>query len=149
MARVDRSLLDEWQRIKTGALVVSEVPDMPPDPRAADKALKARVRVEALALLQAIAAGALDDAAAMLAPDADGQTWTAERLAAFLAPLTTDGALVFDHRSRLADACTLRSQQAGVWEATLTLQTADGPTGDTLTVAAHADQEALQLSAQH
>ena len=145
LARVDRSLLDEWERLRTGKDVVSEMPAMPPDPRAADKALKARARVEALALLQAIASGALDDAAAMLRPDEDETPWTVERLAQWKRAAQSEGAIVFDHRSRLADACTLRSPGPGVWQATLTLQTADGPTGETLTVEAAADVERLLL----
>ena len=143
LARVDRSLLDEWQRLRTGVDVMSEVPDMPVDPRAADKALKARARVEALALLQAIAAGALEDAAAMLHPDADGSAWTAERLAAWKQAVEIDGSLVFDHRSRLADACGLHAPAPGVWQATLTLQSAEGATGETLTLAAHAGVNGL------
>ena len=145
LARVDRSLLDEWERLRTGQEVISELPEMPPDPRAADKALKARTRVEALALLQAIAAGALDDAAAMLQPDEDGEPWTAERLAAWKRSQEDEGPLVFDHRSRLAESCTLQAPRPGMWQATLVLQNAEGPTGETLTVELQKDDELLRV----
>jgi hypothetical protein len=147
LARVDRSLLDEWQRMKTGQDVVSELPEMPPDPRAADKALKARARVEALAFLQALAANAIEDAAAMLAADEDGKVWTAEALLTYKKSFENEGSLLFDHRSRLADACALRAPRAGVWEVTLVLHNAEGPTGDTLTLTAQADLEGLRLHA--
>ncbi len=143
LARVDRSLLDEWQRLKTGVEAPEVLVALPPDPHAADKALRARARVEALALLQALVAGALDDVAAQLAPDPAGEPWTAARLAAWKAAAEAEGPLVFDHRSRLADACALARLRAGVWQATLSLQTAEGPTGETLTLCFAADNEAI------
>ncbi len=147
LARVDRSLLDEWERLRTGRDVVSQLPEMPPDPRAADKALKARARVEALGFLQMLAAGAFEDALALLRPGEGEEPWTVEQLATYKKSFETEGSLLFDHRSRLADACTLRQPQPGVWEATLTLISAEGPTGDTLTLVAEADVEGLRLVA--
>ena len=145
IARVDRSLLDEWQRLRTGREEVSPLPDLPVDPRAADKALRARARVEALAFLQLLAAGHLDEAAALLCPDAAGEPWSEPRLRAYKERLELAGPLRFNHRSRLADACALRSPRAGVWQATLALQGDDGPSGEILTLEASADAEGLTL----
>lgn len=129
LARVDRSLLDEWERMRTGTAPDRQLPEMPKDPRAADKALKARARAEGLAFLQALVRGRLEEALAMLAEDPYGEARTLDKLeawwAAKRAALEADSGLevIFDHRNRLAEACTLTAPRPHVWQATLVLQT--------------------------
>lgn len=145
LARIDRSLLDEWERMRTGQTVDRPVPELPPDPRLAEKALNVRARTEALAFLQALAAADWEEAAALVANPLEAEVWTPARLQALIDEKMSGDRLVFDHRSRLTDAVSLRTIDARTREVTLGLLGAEGPTGDVLAVRVCADVDGLLL----
>jgi superfamily II RNA helicase len=96
---VDASLLEEWEALRDGGGVRAEAapprrrgPDLAADPRA----LAARLRTELHRLLGALARKDWDEALVALAqrPDSDLPAWTAERLAAELAPYYAEHASI-------------------------------------------------------
>ena len=98
---VDSSLLDEWHSLRdgTGAVVSLPLATAPaaPRPLADDpRALGVRVRGELHRLLQALAAKQYEEALALLRPSSQGggEDWTAESLAAALAPYWAEHASI-------------------------------------------------------
>jgi superfamily II RNA helicase len=88
---VDASLLEEWEALRRGGAVLVEdqplrvrAPDLTADPRA----LAARVRTELHRLLGALARRDWEEALLSIAqrPDSDLPSWTADRIAAEMAP---------------------------------------------------------------
>ncbi|MGZ3442394.1 MAG: DUF3516 domain-containing protein, partial [Polyangia bacterium] len=96
---VDSSLLDEWQSLRELPEGVVAVPTTAAAgrverPLAADpRALGVRVRGELHRLLQALARKQWEEALAAIRPNAD-DVWTAERLAAELAPYFAEHARI-------------------------------------------------------
>ena len=104
LARVDSSLIHEWERLMYGE-EQSVVPELAPplDITRDKRAFAARVRAELHALVKALAARDFEEAASVVRqPEED--PWPPERVEAALAPfLEEHGAVVFDHRARLTD----------------------------------------------
>ncbi|TNF36807.1 MAG: DUF3516 domain-containing protein [Deltaproteobacteria bacterium] len=104
LARVDASLIQEWERMMYGEerTVVPEL--APPLDISRDKrSFNARIRAELHALVKALSEGDWEEAAASVAQRED-DPWDAERFEAALAPfLEEHGRLVFDHSARLTD----------------------------------------------
>lgn len=100
LERVDSSLLTEWETMleAPGASEVRAV-DLSADP----KAFRARIRAEIHAFVRAISMGQWDEAVACLRVR-EGKAWTAAEIEAACAPMVEElGAVVFDHRARLAE----------------------------------------------
>ena len=120
LARVDSSLLVEWERMLEVPDDLAEdvaLPDKPKFDLTRDtKAFTARVRSEMHALVRALAGGDFEDAARAVAQDPD-DPWTAQRFEEALAPfLSSYERIVFDHRARLADKTLLTKIDHRVWE---------------------------------
>ena len=123
---VDTSLLDEWELLAHPDLAfatakAARAARAPVDPVAERRALLAAVRAELHKLMRALARRDYATAARLVQPGDDGESWTAERLEAAMAPffaahtelLTTPDARRPD-RTRIddLDAGRLRAQQA-------------------------------------
>ncbi len=107
LERVDSSLLTEWETLLLGGQPgIVEV--RPVDLSANPKAFRARLRAELHALVRAVSRGDWEEAASCVRAR-PGATWTPEALAAAFDPAAAElGAILFDHRSRLADHTTVR-----------------------------------------
>lgn len=108
LARVDSSLIQEWERLMYGE-ERSALPELAPplDITKDKRTFAARVRSELHALVKALAFGDYEEAASSVRQLAD-DPWPAERIAAALAPFrAAHGRVVFDHRARLADKTQL------------------------------------------
>ncbi len=130
LARVDSSLVTEWERMVAGGPVeaVEMLVEPPPvDPAADARAFAARLRAEMQAIVKALADGAFEEAEA--ATRAGEDPWTAERFEAALESFVQEhGALRFDHAARLAEHTHVRQQSPRVWIVQQTLLSAEGPT---------------------
>ena len=92
LARVDSSLVEEWENLIDPKRVAAPSPELVPEraPRRLDRrSFDARVRAEMHQLLHALARRDFEMAAACVANSAE---WNAERIEAELAPLYADGA---------------------------------------------------------
>lgn len=134
LARVDSSLIQEWERLMYGEerTVVPELAaplDISRDPRA----FRARVRAELHALVKALAEGDYEEAAACVAPepaDEGDEPWDAARFADALAPfLEEHERLVFDHSARFADKTRVHADGRHRWDVSQVLV---DPSGDNL-----------------
>ena len=111
LARVDSSLVQQWEQLREGKATDAEslaaLPTLRVDLARNRRHLYARLRAEVHALVRALARGDLDEAAASVwqgGPD----PWPAERFAEALQPFVEQwGAPRFDHRARLADKTTI------------------------------------------
>jgi len=132
LARVDMTLVLEWERmIAAGVSVEAVLKDEPPpifDPAADPRAFTARVRAEMHALLKALAQGDYEEAAESLRVDPEAP-WDAERMereaAAFLAE---HGRFVFNHAARLPHLTTIREVEPRLWEVSQILLDDEGET---------------------
>lgn len=132
LARADSSLVREWEAMASGRtrVVDADAPEEdlpPPDPAADPRAFKARIRAEMQALVKAIAAEDFEEAAIASRPT--DPAWTEDRFEEALAPCLEDvGALVFDHRARLAHLTRIDESAPRVWTVRQTLCNAEGDT---------------------
>jgi hypothetical protein len=120
LARVDSSLLTEWERMLEVPDDLAEDVELPQRPKfdltRDTKAFTARVRSEMHTVVRALAGGNFEDAEHAVAQDAD-DPWTASRFAEALAPFSSSyDRIVFDHRARLADKTLLTKIDHRVWE---------------------------------
>jgi hypothetical protein len=116
LARVDSSLLTEWERLVSGAEGVQapvEKLDISEDKRA----FAARVRAELHAVVRALAGGDLEEAVASL--HAGEERPDEKALEAALAPILAElGELAFDHRARQATNTQLVQTGRHTWTVT-------------------------------
>jgi len=120
LARVDSSLLVEWERMLEVPKDLAEEVELPQRPKfdltRDTKAFTARVRAEMHALVRALAGGDYDDAEHCVDQDPD-DVWTAPRFEEALTPfLNSYDRIVFDHHARLADKTLLTKIDHRVWE---------------------------------
>ncbi len=105
LALVDSSLLTEWERLVSGADLVTEAP--PIDISQDRRAFYARIRAELHALVRALSRQDWEEAAATLRR-ADEDPWGPAELQRALAPfLDAHGGVRFDHQSRLTEHTTI------------------------------------------
>lgn len=104
LARVDSSLIQEWERLMYGEEVtVVEDVQGPIDISRDKRAFRARIRSEVHALVRALSRRDWEEAAGSVAWDGD-DLWTAERFEAELAPFfDAYDHLRFDHAARMTD----------------------------------------------
>jgi superfamily II RNA helicase len=119
LQHVDSSLVEAWERLVDPAAAPAAGVAAPEPPRfdlaSRPKALTARVRAELHALVHDLAAGAFDEAAGRLRQDPE-DPWTAERLAATLAPFLEEyGRIDFTPRARQAHQTRLDPTGPRVW----------------------------------
>jgi superfamily II RNA helicase len=130
LARVDSSLVTEWERMVAGGPVedVETLVEPPPvDPAADARAFAARLRAEMHAIVKAMADGAFDEAEA--ATRAGDDPWTADRFEAAVNEFAQEhGRLRCDHESRLSSFTRIHEQSPRVW---IVQQTLLGPEGET------------------
>ena len=130
LARVDNSLLVEWERMLEVPEDLREEVQLPQRPRhditRDTRAFTARVRAELHGLVKALAEADYEEAAHCVRQDPD-DPWTSERFEATLADFTSSyDRIVFDHRARLADKTLMRKIGNRTWEVTQILCDPDG-----------------------
>ncbi|MFZ4579400.1 MAG: DEAD/DEAH box helicase [Myxococcota bacterium] len=132
LARVDSSLVEEWERL--GGERITRLEDLQAPPKPVDiakdrKVFQARLRAEIHRLVKALSLGEYDEAA-LSVRQADDDPWPPERFAETLRPFhDAHGRLVFDHAARLGSQTVLRETGFRVWELTQTLRSDEGETG--------------------
>ena len=117
VARVDSSLLSEWESLVRPDPVAPGAPEAPRrlDLALTPKALRARVRAEMRSLVRALAAGDLDEAARWLRPPEEGG-WSVEELGSALAPFLKEyGDVAFDPAHFQADRTVLTQEGPRRW----------------------------------
>ena len=130
--RVDSSLVQEWERMLSGAHEVDEklarkLEKMRPeelDISLDRKEFFARIRAELHQLVHALARKDWEEALASVRarPDAEGEDWTEERLEAALAGYYAEyPTLVFDPRARQTDKTSIEVQEPHLWAVRQTL----------------------------
>ncbi|HTY16224.1 MAG TPA: DUF3516 domain-containing protein [Myxococcota bacterium] len=108
LARVDSSLVEEWEERRAPTAAAAPAPPQPYDLARHPRALAARVRAELHQLGRALAAGDWEGAAGCIRRDADDD-WDAARFEAALAPfLAEHGRVVFEPRARAADKTLIK-----------------------------------------
>jgi hypothetical protein len=136
LERTDTSLLEEWESLVHPDLrLASEgsgamhrklaIEELLADPRR----FAARIRGELHALVAALSRGEWEEAAATVrqGPEGSRTHWPPEALAKAMAAFRErHGALVFDHRARLADKTLLAQEGPPRWAVTQVLCDADG-----------------------
>lgn len=131
LARADSSLVREWEAMAAGRPVEYEdAPevDLPPsDPAADPRSFNARIRAEMQAMVKALASGDFEEAAIASRPT--DPAWDDDRFEAALAPCLEEvGAIVFDHRARMAHLTHIDEEQPRVWRVQQTLCNEEGDT---------------------
>ncbi len=122
LARVDASLVTEWERLVAGRDVPGSEPERPVDISEDKRAFQARIRAELHALVRALSRGDYEEAAACVRPDPEGATWSAGDFEDALADYLEEyGQVTFDHRARLAHHTTVRRTAPHRWEVTQVL----------------------------
>lgn len=130
--RVDSSLVQEWERMLSGAHEVDErlaarLEKMRPeelDISLDRKEFYARIRAELHQLVHALARKDWEEALASIRerPDAGGEDWSEERLELALAGYYAEyPVLVFDPRARQTDKTTIEQQAQHLWAVRQTL----------------------------
>lgn len=123
VARVDSSLLEEWETlVDPERRVPEEAPGAPPPKRPPDpRAVRARIRAEMHQLVRDLAARRYDEAARRVRPDPD-DPWDAERLEAALAPFYQEyEAIRFDPPARQAHWTRIDERAPGRFDVRQTL----------------------------
>jgi len=119
---VDSSLLEEWEELrapKTEEAATVPTAKRPRDPAADPRAFAARIRAELHRLLGALAKRDFDEAKASLR---DGADWSAEKLAAELAPyLAEHEKIVVTPQARSPRMTTVSKLDGRIWDAQQTL----------------------------
>jgi len=116
LARVDDSLLTEWETLLDGADVALPPEAAPPpvDISANPRTFKARVRAELHAIVRALSRGDLDEAAASVCHEDDA--WTADDFRAAMDPFLADqGMLHWDGRAKLGNLTQIRLLEPHRW----------------------------------
>lgn len=90
IARVDSSLLEEWENLMRPAADPAAAPRPQLDPSLTPKAFRARVRTELQALVRALADGDYQEAARCIHPAAVADGWDGARIEAELAPFLAE-----------------------------------------------------------
>jgi superfamily II RNA helicase len=139
LARVDSSLLTEWERLLKGIEGVA-APEEKRDISEDKRAFAARVRAELHAVVRALAAGDWEEAAHCLHP---GEERPEEKaLEAAMAPLLAEyGALGFDHRARQATNTQLVQTGRHQWTVSQRLWPKDQGSTQTYRVDGWQDEE--------
>jgi hypothetical protein len=117
VARVDSSLLQEWESLLAPTPATPSAEAAPPrlDLALTPKAFRARVRAEMRSFVRALAAQDYEEAARWLSPDAD-EPWDATRLEHELAPLREAcERVVFDPAHFRADRTAIRDDGPRRW----------------------------------
>ena len=130
LARVDASLIQEWERLMYGE-ERTVVPELAPplDISREARSFRARIRAELHAIVKALAESDWEECAAVVRQLPD-DPWEPARFAAALAPFLEEyGRLVFDHSARLADKTEIRPDGRLRW---IVVQTLVDPAGDNL-----------------
>jgi hypothetical protein len=131
IARVDSSLLEEWESLLHPKPVARDAPAAPSGAPLAltARAFRARVRSELRALVAALAEGDYEEAARSVRQDPD-EPWDAARFERELAPfLAEHGHIVFDPEARKAHYAVLNATGPGRYEVAQALH---DPEGDNL-----------------
>jgi len=129
VARVDSSLLQEWERLLHPAPAAAAPVPPPPDLALTPKAFRARVRAELGNLVRALAHGDLEEALCWIRHEPD-DPWTPARLTEALAPFHAEHArIAFDPRSRSAHRTRIQSTGPRRW---VVQQVLPDPSGDDL-----------------
>jgi superfamily II RNA helicase len=132
LARVDASLLREWERmlvVGTQEIAEPDVEPPPPDPAGDPRAFAARVRAEMHALVKALAHANWADAVLATRPGASGDPWTPERLEEAMIPyLQEHGSIVFSHAARLSHLTQVGELAPRLWTVRQTLVAPEGET---------------------
>ncbi len=119
VARVDSSLLEEWESLIRPAPAQSDEPARQPqeyDLAADPRAFRARVRSELQSLVRALARKSYDEASAAINLTSD-DSWDGRRIEAELEPFYQDyDHIVYDPRARQAHLCVISQKQARLWE---------------------------------
>jgi hypothetical protein len=131
IARVDSSLLEEWESLLHPSAVKEAAAASEPAPRLdlalTPKAFRARVRSELHALVRALAEGDYEEAARWVRQDPD-DAWDAARFERELAPfLAEHGRVSFHAEARKAHYAVLKPTGPRTWDVT---QSILDPTGD-------------------
>jgi hypothetical protein len=131
IARVDSSLLEEWESLLHPSAVKEAAAAAEPAPRLdlalTPKAFRARVRSELHALVRALAEGDYEEAARWVRQDAD-DAWDAARFERELAPfLAEHGRVSFHAEARKAHYAVLKPTGPRTWDVA---QSILDPTGD-------------------
>jgi hypothetical protein len=133
LARVDSSLVREWERLVAGGgptrpVIADEEPEAGPRDLTADpRRFGARVRAELHGIVKAIALRDLEEAIGGLAHDTR-DPWTIERLEQALAPvLEEEGEVLFGAEARAPGLTVLRPTDERRWEVEHTLVGPEGP----------------------
>lgn len=128
LARVDASLIQEWERLMYGE-ERTVVPELAPplDISREQRSFRARIRAELHALVKALAEGDWEEAAACVAQPPDDAPWDAARFQAALAPfLEEHERLIFDHTARLTDKTTVLPDGKHRWRVSQVLVDPEG-----------------------
>jgi len=129
LARIDSSLIEEWENLVSPAAPAESPRDAVPDraPRRLDrKAFDARVRAELHQLLQALSRGDCEGAAACVA-SVDGDEWDAARFETGLQPiLESQGAVRTDPDARKGHWTQISARSALEYDIVQTLIDQDG-----------------------
>jgi hypothetical protein len=127
IARVDSSLLEEWESLLHPAAPKAAPAELPRlDLALTPKAFRARVRSELHALVRALAEGDYEEAARWVRQDPD-DPWDAARLARELAPLVAErGGIAFDPEARKAHYAVLKASGPRTFEVMQALLDAHG-----------------------
>jgi hypothetical protein len=129
LARIDSSLVEEWENLVSPAAPAESPRDAVPDraPRRLDrKAFDARVRAELHQLLQALSRGDYEGAAACVA-SVDGDEWDAARFETGLQPiLESQGAVRTDPEARKGHWTQISTRSALEYDVVQTLIDEDG-----------------------
>ncbi len=125
LARVDDSLLVEWERMLEVPEDLADEVQLPQRPKfdltRDTKAFTARVRAELHQLVKALAEGDWDGATRCVRQDPD-DPWTAERFEGALADFRSSyDRIVLDHRARLADKTLMSKVGHRAWSVTQVL----------------------------
>jgi superfamily II RNA helicase len=118
IARVDSSLLEEWESLLHPRAAKQAAAEPPPrlDLALTPKAFRARVRTELHALLGALADGDYEEAARWVRQDAQ-EPWDEARFARELAPfLAEHGRVSFDPEARRAHYVVLKPTGPRTWD---------------------------------
>ncbi len=125
--RADSSLVQEWERMMgIGGAEGGEADEGPPALDADERAFKARVRAELRAIVGALAADDLEEAAGLLRQVA-GDTWSPMRIERELAPYLEEyDRILFDHASRATSLTRITRDGPGKWAVTQVLCDPEG-----------------------
>jgi len=131
--RVDSSLVQEWERMLSGAHEIDEslarkLEDMRPDELDISldkKEFYARIRAELHQLVHALARRDFEEAVASFRsaePDAEGEAWTEDRLEQIMAAYFDEyPELIFDRRARHTDKTRIDEREPHLWGVRQTL----------------------------